>query len=623
MRKLLFTTSLVAIAASSVPATAQDAASQSETTLAPIIVVTPLRRESALAGATASVTVIDQETIEKAPTNDVAQLLKSYAGVSVNAYGGLGSSSGVQLRGMSSTQTLILVNGVRTASATLGSSTLANIPLESIERIEIVKGPRSAAYGADAIGGVINIITKQGGSCPQGKAICGSITAGVSHPWGGFTAVDVHGQKDDVTFAVGANLLGTRGYDFTLNGLEPDDDGFLRGAMNFALAKKFDWGKIYADGLFSRGRSQFDASWGGNETDSTVFAGKAGVRVDHGDDWTTTVEASQGFDKAENFRDRTAGTEDYITRRTGILARTEKNLEAGGFDHTFLLGGEYYHESITTNAGAYAETSRDLSAIFGQYSLERDAWHFDSGVRYDYNEQFGDALTYNLGAAYDVNPDLTLRASWGTGFRAPSFNDLYYPFSGNPNLDPERSRTAEVGFTWAPGVDTRFEVSLYRTWLKDGIAWAPDPADPSGFTWRPYNITNARVSGLEITGSHALNDQLTLNGGIDWRDPRDEQTGKYIAHRERFKANAGFTFAANDALSFGVNALYGAGAYSDAANTTRLASYITLDVTAAYKLDEQSSFKLAAENLLDKEYSTQAGYRAPGRTVTLSFTRQF
>ena len=150
MRKLLFTTSLVAIAASSVPAMAQDAASQGETTLAPILVVTPLRRESALAGATASVTIIDQETIEKAPTNDVAQLLKSYAGVSVNAYGGLGSSSGVQLRGMSSTQTLILVNGVRTASATLGSSTLANIPLESIERIEIVKGPRSAAYGADA-----------------------------------------------------------------------------------------------------------------------------------------------------------------------------------------------------------------------------------------------------------------------------------------------------------------------------------------------------------------------------------------------------------------------------------------------------------------------------------------
>lgn len=621
MRILFLTTSLIAITVASAPAIAQDGGS--ETVLDTITVTTPFRRETPLAGATGSVTVIDRAAIERAPTNDVAQLLKSYAGVSVNAYGGLGSTSSVQLRGMSGTQTLVLVNGVRTASATLGSTAFANIPLESIERIEIAKGPHSAAYGADAIGGVINIITRQGGSCPQGKPVCGSLTAGVSHPWGGFSALDVRGEKDGFTFAAGANLLGTRGYDFTLSGLEPDDDGFLRGAFNFALAQKFEWGKIYADGLFSRGRNQFDASWGGNEADTTAFSGKAGVQIDHGNDWSTTVEASQGFDKSETFRDGVFGTEDYMTRRTGLLARTEKSFEAGGFDHTVLFGGEYYHESITSNAGVYDETARDLSAAFGQYSFTYDAWHFDSGVRYDYNEQFGDALTYNLGAAYDVGSDVTVRASWGTGFRAPTFNDLYYPFSGNPDLNPERSRTAELGLVWAPGTDTRLEVSLYRTWLKDGIAWAPDPADPSGFTWRPYNITNARVSGLEISGSHAVNDRLSLNGGIDWRDPRDETTGKYIAHRERFKASAGFTFAATDALSLGVNALYGSGAYADAANTTRLNSYVTFDVTAAYKLDEQSSFKLAAENLLDKEYSTQSGYRAPGRTVTLSFTRQF
>ncbi len=624
MRKPLFSASLAAIAASlSVPAAAQQAVHQGETVLSPIVVTTPLRRESQLAAATASVTVIDRATIERAPTNDVAQLLKTYAGVSVNAYGGLGSSSSVQLRGMSGVQSLILVNGVRTASATLGSTTLANIPLESIERIEIARGPRSAAYGADAIGGIINIITKQGGSCPQGKAVCGSMTAGVSHPWGGFTAADVQGEKDGLTYALGANLLGTRGYDFTLNGLEPDDDGFLRGAMNFALSKQFDWGKVYTDGLFSRGRNQFDASWGGNEADTLAFSGKAGVRLAHDEDWATTLEVSQGFDKAENFRDGSSATEAYITRRTGLLARTEKSLQAGGFDHTFLIGGEYYHEGITTNAGVYDRTGRDLSAGFGQYSLEAGDWHLDGGLRYDYNEQFGDALTYNLGAAYDLGSDVTVRASYGTGFRAPTFNDLYYPYSGNPNLDPERSRSMEAGLSWTPSSGTRFDVALYRTWLKDGIAWAPDPADPSGFTWRPYNVTRARVSGLEITGSHVLNERLTLNGGLDWRDPRDEATGKFIPHRERFKANAGFTFSATDALSLGVSALYGSGAYTNDANTARLSPYVTFDVTASYKLDEQSSFKLAAENLLDKDYSTQSGYRAPGRTVTLSFTRKF
>ncbi|MCX8999550.1 TonB-dependent receptor [Rhizobiaceae bacterium BDR2-2] len=622
MRVFLFTTGL-AVAVASAPAAAQESGAPDETTLSTIVVTTPLRRESTLAGATSAVTVIGRDAIEKAPTRDVAQLLRSYAGVSVNSYGGLGSSSSVQLRGMSNTQTLVLVNGVRTASATGGTTAWANIPLESIERIEIAKGPHSSAYGADAIGGIVNIITRQGGSCPQGRALCGSVTAGVSHPWGGFTAADVRGEKDGLSVALGASLLGTRGYDFTLSGLEPDDDGFIRGAMNFAIARAFDWGKIYADGLFSRGRNQFDASWGGNEADTTAFFGKAGVRIDHDADWSTTLEVSQGFDRAENFRNGVSGTEDYITRRTGLLVNTGRSMQTGAFEHFVLLGGEFYREGITTNAGAYDETERDLSGVFGQYSLAIGSWHFDSGLRYDYNEQFGDAVTYNLGAAYDVTPDLAVRASWGTGFRAPTFNDLYYPFSGNPDLDPERSRTVEAGLSWTPGLDTRLDVSLYRTWLKDGIAWAPDPSDPSGFIWRPYNITDARISGLEISGSHALNDRLTLTGGIDWRDPRDEGTGKYIAHRERFKANAGVSFAATEALSIDVNGLYGSGAYADAANTARLSSYVTFDVAASYSVDDRSRLKLAAENLLDRDYSTQSGYRAPGRTVTLSFTRQF
>ena len=622
MYKLFFTTSLIALVAGSGVSVAQDAPAKQETVLS-TIVVTPLRRESALASATASVTVIDRASIEKAPTLDLAQFLKSYAGVSVNSYGGLGSSSGVQLRGMSSTQTLILVNGIRTASATLGSTSLANIPMESIERIEIAKGPHSSAYGADAIGGVINIITREGGSCGNGKVMCGSITAGVSYPWGSFTNAEVRGEKDDTTFAFGGSLIGTRGYDFTLNGAEPDDDGFLRGSLNFALSKRFDWGRVYADGLFSRGRNQFDASWGGNQSDLTAFSGKVGVRVDQADDWFSTIEFSQGVDRAENFKDGISATQEYLTHRTGIVTRTEKSFETGDFDHTFMLGGEYYLENISTNAATYNETSRDLTGIFGQYSLERDALHVDGGVRYDYNEQFGDALTYNIGAAYDLTPVLTLHASWGTGFRAPSFNDLYYPGSGNPNLDPERSRSAEVGLSWEPGADTRFDVSLYRTWLDDGIAWAPDPSDPLGFTWRPYNISKARVTGLEITGRHEINDRFVISGGIDLRDPRNEVTGKYIAHRERFKANAGFTFAATEALSIDVSALYGSGAFTNDSNTMRLDSFVTLDVSANYNLDEQSSVKLAAENLFDKEYSTQSGYRAPGRTVTFSFTRKF
>ena len=620
MYKLFFTTSLIALVAGSGVSVAQDAPAKQETVLS-TIVVTPLRRESALASATASVTVIDRASIEKAPTLDLLQLLRSYAGVSVVNYGGMGASSSLSLRGMGSTRTLVLVNGVRVSSATSGTATLSNIPLESIERVEIAKGPHSSAYGADAIGGVINIITREGGSCGNGKVMCGSVTAGVSYPWGAFTNADVRGEKDGTTFAIGGSLIGTRGYDFTYPttwGHEPDDDGFLRGSFNFNLAKRFDWGKLYADGQFSRGRSQYD-SLGSNETDATTFNGKLGARLDHSEDWFTTLEVSHGFDRSKSFRDNVAGSEVYQTRRTGVLAQTEKSFETGALDHTLLFGGEFYRENVVVRPTNYGTTERDVASAFAQYSLGYEDLHFDSGLRYDYNEQFGDALTYNVGAAYDLTDDLTLRTSWGTGFRAPSFNDLYYPLDGwgmhgNPNLRPEHSKSLEAGLTWEVLDGTKLDVSVYRNWLKDGIVWG----------WvQPDNISRMQVTGLEVSVNHTVNDRLSLNGAIDWRDPRDESTNKYIANIERFKANAGFTFAATEALSIDVSAIYGSGAFTNAANTARLDSYVTVDTSAIYKFDEQSSVKLAAENLFDNDYATRDGYRAPGRTVTFSFTRKF
>lgn len=617
MDKLQLATSLITIAASALPAAAQDGTATGETNLS-TIVVTPLRRESALASSTASVTVINRDAIERSAATDITALLKSYPGVAFIGYGGLGSSTELQLRGMSGKQTLVLVNGVRFADATVGGTALANIPLDAIERVEIVRGPRSAAYGADAVGGVINIITRAGGSCEGGRVICGSITAGVTNPWGGFVSGDVRGEKDGFTFAAGASILGTRGYNFTLPGngsFEPDDDGFRRGSFNFSLAKAFEWGRIYTEGLVSKGRNQYDDPWGSNESDMVNFTGKAGVRVNHADDWFSLVEISQGFSEADNFRKNVAHDGYYITRRSGVFAKTEKAFNAFGAENVVALGGEFYRENVDSLSawGSYAG-ARNLASVFGQYSLENGPWHFDSGVRYDDDQQFGGAFTYNVGLAYDVTSELTLRANHGTGFRAPTFSDLYYPNFSNPNLDPEESRSYEVGALWQAGPDTRVELNLYQTRLSNAIA------SVGGV---PYNVARARISGIEFAASHAVTDRLTVNGGVELRDPRNQITDKYIQERERLKINAGFSFDVTEALSLSANTLYGAGAYANAANTKRLGSHVTVDVTALYRLDEKSTIKLAAENLFDEDYSTRDGYAAPGRTVTVSFTRKF
>lgn len=601
-------------------AEAQQTPNDKPTLLERLVVSTPLRRETPLVRSTSSVTVIDGDAIEKSAAPDLPSLLKSYTGVSIASYGGQGATANVYLRGMSATQTLVLINGVRAGTATSGTTSLFNIPLGSIERIEIAKGAHSAQYGADAMGGVINIITRQGGACADGRNACASLTTGVAHPWGGYVAGDVQGQTEGgVNYALGGRIIGTRGYDFTTPlawGHEPDDDGFLQGSANFALSKDFDWGRLYADGLFARGRGQYDGAFpDANEVDTDTLAGKAGARVDHSDSWASTVELMTALDHSTNFRNGVPGGDQFDTRRNGIFVSTEKTFETDKATHVLTGGGEAYRENVDSNVD-FDVTSRDLAAVFGQYSLEYDALIIDSGIRFDHNEQFGGATTYNVGASYEVLPDLVVRASYATGFRAPTFNELYYPLYSNPDLKPEKSRSYEIGFNWQPNTDTSLNVAAYQTLLSDAIASNPP-------TYLPFNVARARISGVEAILAHRFDERWAGKAAIDVLSAKDEDNGRYIPYRDRFKATAEVSYAATDKLDLTTRLLYGAARYANAANTIKLPDYVTIDFSAIYTLDDQSTLKLSVENLFDAQYSTLADYRAPGRTINVSFARVF
>ncbi len=608
----------VSVAALS-PALAQDSGNAGDGIVLDTIVVTPLRRASSLQRSTSSVSVIDAADIERSAAPDLQSLLKSYSGISIKTNGGQGSSADIYMRGMSSKQTVVLINGVRTASATSGSTALANIPLASIERIEVAKGAHSAQFGADAMGGVINIITKQGGACGE-RSWCGSVSTGVTHPWGGYASGSLQGRSSDgIDYAVGAMITGTQGYDFTtpeVFGHEPDDDGFLQGSFNFALSKDFDWGKIYADGLFSRGRNQYDAiAPSFNEADSTAFAGKVGTRIDHTADWTSTVEFSTGIDNSRNFRKGVTGSDRFETKRYGVFASTEKSFETGKATHIVTGGVEAYQEKIDTTI-RYDETSRNLAAVFGQYSLELDALRVDGGVRYDHNGQFGDVTTYNLGASYEILPDLILRSSYATGFRAPTFNELYYPGFANPNLQPEKSRSFEVGLNWQATDSTSLDMAFYQTRLDDAImSTAP--------SYIPYNIARAKVTGFEATLDHRFSERWGIKGLVDLKQPLDEDTGNDLPYRERFKAAAELNYKPIEALDLTARVLYGGSRYTNAANTKKLGDYVTADFVALYSIDKQSQLKFSVENIFDKDYQTSAGYIAPGRTINIGLTRNF
>ncbi|MBC8717160.1 TonB-dependent receptor [Ochrobactrum sp. Marseille-Q0166] len=600
-------------------ALAQTRASEQDGVVLDTIVVTPLRRATSLQRSTSSVTVIDRDQIDRSAAPDLQSLLQYYPGISITTNGGQGSSSSLYIRGMSSKQTVVLVNGVRTASATTGATALSNIPLSSIDRIEIAKGAHSSQYGADAMGGVINIITKQGGACGE-RSFCGSVTTGVTHPWGGYASGSLQGRsKDGIDYAFGAAVTGTQGYNFTTPeafGYEPDRDGFLQGSFNFSLSKDFDWGKIYTDGLLSRGRNQYDAKApSANEAYTTAFSGKLGARIDHSADWSSTIELSSGLDHSRNFRKGVSGSDLFETKRYGIFASTEKQFETGNFSHVVTGGVEAYREEVNATTD-YAKTSRDLAAVFGQYSLEYEALRFDGGVRYDYNEQFGDIVTYNLGASYEILPDLVLRSSFGTGFRAPTFNELYYPGYANPDLQPEKSRSYEIGLNWQPSIDTSLDLAFYKTWLRDAImSTAP--------SYLPYNIARAEVTGFEATLSHSFNEMWAAKGSLDLKKPIDEENDSDLPYRERVKATAEVNFKPVDKLDLTARLLYGGSRYTTASNTKKLDPYVTADFIALYDIDMQSQLKLSVENIFDKDYQTTSGYNAPGRSFNIGLTRNF
>ncbi|MGB3389882.1 MAG: TonB-dependent receptor [Pseudaminobacter sp.] len=616
---------------SQAPASAQES-DDAAIRLDQITVTTPLRRESSLERSTSSVTVVGEEEIRRSAAPDLPSLLKSYPGVTVTSNGGMGADSSVSLRGTTAAQTLVLVNGVRAGSATSGTVNLSAIPLASIERIEIAKGGHSAQYGADAIGGIINIITKQGGICADGRTSCGTATVGVLHPWGGYLSGNVQGQSEaGVNYSFGAQVLGTEGYDFTLPttyGHEPDKDGFRQGSVNFSLSKDLDWGRVYADGLYARGRNQYDRQ-PANESDTNNFSGRLGARIDHSDSWSSTVELMSALDNSSNFGPGVEG-DDFDTLRYGILASTQKTFEINETKHTPLGGIEAYRDSVngtSISSAAYAETKRDLAAVFGQYSFEYQALTIDSGLRYDHNEQFGSATTYNIGASYELIDGLVARASYATGFRAPTFNDLYYPdpyLSGNPDLKPETSRSYEVGLNWQATARTSLDMALYHTRVKDQINWAP--VAPGSFMWHPDNVEQVEITGFEAALAHQFNDQWSGSLGIDIRQPLNKSSGthgKYVAHADRFKAIAGLAYKPTEQLELSASVIYGRARYADVANNTKLPDYVTADFTALYALDDRSQFKLSVANLFDEQYETKKGFWAPGRTIDFSFTRSF
>jgi vitamin B12 transporter len=596
----------------------------------PALVITSGRQTEPRNQAVGATSVFSRADIERLQVRSVDELLTRVPGVSVTRSGGPGSLTGVFMRGTSSTQSLVLVDGQRIASASAGTSSLEFLSIDQIERIEVVRGSRSSLYGSDAIGGVIQIFTRQGGDTPAQPYA--RLAAG-SHNTYERTA-GVSGGENGTRYNLGATLNETRGIDNTGSpiGENLDDDAFRNQALSMNLSHQFNEQlEAGISALDQRGKTEYDDIYTGtrpyDEFQLSTVAGYVSNRFN--DNWQSRLEAGHSEDRRDTRNDDPLGSfSNFNTYRDS--ANWLNTLDVNEAHQ--LLGGIDWYEDRLNSSTEFNQTSRWNQAAYAQHRFNAEHFSTELGMRHDDNQDFGSQNTWNGALTVPLNPDNKIIASYSEGFRAPTFNDLYYPDScyfgtcyknSNPDLDPEQSKTWEGQWRSNLSQSSQLEVSVYRTEITDAIVLDQD--------FIPQNVQTARINGLE-TGLAYQAGPWAGNLALGLIDPRDRDTGKTLARRAKRTMTLDVDRHMGDFSAGGSWRAVG-GRYDDANNTEELAGYGLLSLRGSWQASPQLGFDLSLDNLLDKDYvdATYAvvdpltfqslgrqGYNSEGRTVLLA-----
>ncbi len=551
---------------------------------------------------TSSVTVINRDAIEKSQALDVADLLIKQVGIDVVRTGGSGSLNTIFMRGGNSNHTLILVDGIRANSATQGIFDMAHMPLASIERIEIVRGPRAALWGSDALSGVIHIFTR------TPKSLTAELRAGSFKRYGADIGYGFGDEQSNIGFIAGTdNSQGFSSTNSNNNYYNSDKDGYRNN--HFALNAKTQLGAqtLKFAGLTTDARVEFDqgVTFAKNHSWSMALFGAIN------DQWSHNLTVGQAYEK----NDTPAYASVYGSRRSSA----DWSNAIAVSEHTQLgFGVNWLNEKGYTNdfAGEVFNRSRNNAGIFGTISSQWQAHTFDLATRFDDNSQYGSHSTSSAGWAFQANANNRIRASWSQGFRAPNLNELYNPgyggfYAGNPLLNPERSHSAELGYLFTGGVAFTAEISAYQSKVNDLISFA-------GFQAQAINISRANIKGLEVELRGQVN-SINWRAQATYTDAINEDTGNALLRRPKLKALASLSYAFNNQFELGTE-LTG---YSDRPDVgPQLPGYGRLDLTASWPITDTLRLEGRLENVLDKDYQLLNGYSTPERSVFIRLSYQ-
>jgi len=613
-RSLLATSLLCAIA----PAFAEEAAPQA--TNLDDVVVTATRTAQTQDATLAAIDVITRADIERLQPTSLPDLLRGSPGLTISNNGGAGKASSVFLRGTESDHVLVLVDGVRIGSATLGTAALQDIPVDQIERVEIVRGPFSSLYGSDALGGVIQIFTRRPHQAfePNASAAIGSYRmsrgsvglAGrheASAEQGGWYSVQAAYETTDGINAYRDNPANP------FDAPNPDRDGYRNRSLSLAAGQRFSqaW-DIEGRALRTEGRNEYDGGF--SNKDKTVQQ-VVGARVHFAptDAVKLTLGLGRSDDKSDNFLDDASSGSFNSQRDSGSLQG-----DFGIGDGLLTVGFDWRRDEVDSTT-TYERDSRLNRAVFAQWQGRYDAQSLQLGLRRDDDSQFGGETTGSVLWGWDFTDALRLTASYGTAFKAPTFNELYFPFFGNPNLSAEKAHSFELGLRGKHGWGN-WAVNAFETRAEDLIAYDPTLIDANHPFGQPNNVDEARIRGVEATVDTEIVG-WAVHGAVTLLDPRDVggsfNDGNVLARRARTSARVDVDRSFGS-FSLGATVNGSGYRYDDPANSVRMGGYGTTDLRVAYAFTPAWKLQLNVNNALDKRYETAAFYNQPGRNYLLS-----
>lgn len=575
--------------------------------------VTASRIQQPVRDAFASVTVLTREDIARAQAPDLIELLARQAGVDVARNGGPGQASTLFLRGGNSNHALVLVDGIRVNAATQGVLDFAHLPLALIERIEIVRGPRAALWGSDAIGGVIQVFTRDP-SRAFVEARAGSyerrgLDVGLGLARGDARVGLALGEDRLAGFSATTPAAGPYTYD-------PDPDGYRNRHGSLRAQARLGSQQLSASALVTDADVDFDAGVGPGIGRTHAINRVFGARMDGrlGGDWAQALvlgHSSEDLDTPAYFSR-------FGSRRDSLDWMATRS---GHGDGALTLGVNWSHETGYSDEGFQGyEVGRRNAAAFARWQGGAGAQRFEASLRHDDNSQFGGATTANLGWNWRASELWRLRASWGQGFRAPNFNELYYPgfdvgdglvlFAGNAALRPERSHSAEAGVDFDPAPGRHLGLSAYRTRVGNLISFDGLAADLTP-DFHAINTRRAAIDGLEVEGRFEQG-RWRLDGNATWQHARDLDTGANLLRRAGRKGNLALTRTFGRGASWGLDL----SALSRRAEFggQQLGGYARVDLRFAAPLAGGWWFDARLENLGNRDYELVRGYRTPGRS---------